>query len=108
MDAKWSESIEKLVSYKDSILEAGGEARVEKQHSQGKLTARERMEALFDDDTFVEIDDMVTSSAVDFGMDKKKKLTKAQALGIRHSSVSERLKRAREKLRDLLEGGDDP
>lgn len=32
----------------------------------------------------------------------------AQALGIRHSSVSERLKRAREKLRDLLEGGDDP
>lgn len=30
----------------------------------------------------------------------------AQALGIRHSSVSERLGRAREKLRDLLEGGD--
>lgn len=74
MDAKWSESIEKLVSYKDSILEAGGEARVEKQHSQGKLTARERMEALFDDDTFVEIDDMVTSSASDFGMDKKRKM----------------------------------
>lgn len=74
MDNKWSESIEKLVSYKDSILEAGGEARVEKQHSQGKLTARERMEALFDDDTFVEIDDMVTSSAVDFGMDKKRKM----------------------------------
>ena len=74
MDNKWSESIEKLTAYKDSILEAGGEARVAKQHSQGKLTARERMEALFDDDTFVEINDMVTSSAVDFGMDKKRKM----------------------------------
>ena len=32
----------------------------------------------------------------------------AQALGIRHSSVSERLQRAREKLREALEGRDDP
>ena len=71
MDNKWSESIEKLISYKDSILEAGGEARVAKQHSQGKLTARERMEALFDEGTFVELNDMITSRARDFGMDKK-------------------------------------
>ena len=37
------------------------------------LTARERMEALFDDGTFVEINDQIASRCSDFGMDKKKK-----------------------------------
>ena len=52
---------------------AGGEDRIARQHDSGKLTARERLEALFDDDTFVEINSMVLSRASDFGMDKKKK-----------------------------------
>lgn len=73
MDEKWARDISKLESLRRSISEAGGKERIEKQHASGKLTARERMEALFDDDTFVEIDDMVSSRAVDFGMDKKKK-----------------------------------
>ena len=73
MDEKWARDISKLESLRRSISEAGGIERIEKQHASGKLTARERMEALFDDDTFVEIDDMVSSRAVDFGMDKKKK-----------------------------------
>lgn len=73
MDNKWIETINDLETRKNSILQAGGEARVAKQHSQGKLTARERMEALFDDDTFVELNDMITSRATDFGMDKKRK-----------------------------------
>ena len=37
----------------------GGEARVERQHERGKLTARERFELLFDPGTFVEIDKFV-------------------------------------------------
>ncbi len=73
MDDKWIERIEDLSKRREDIYAAGGEARVAKQHSQGKLTARERMEALFDDDTFVELNDMVTSHATDFGMDKKRK-----------------------------------
>lgn len=73
MDARWKEKIEELKKRKITVAEAGGEDRIAKQHSAGKLTARERMEVLFDDETFVEIDDMITSRAVDFGMEKKKK-----------------------------------
>lgn len=73
MDSKWQSSIENLQYRRDVTLEGGGQERIDKQHASGKLTARERMEALFDDDTFVEIDDMITSRATDFGMDKKKK-----------------------------------
>lgn len=51
----------------------GGEAAIEKQHARGKLTARERIEALFDDDSFVEVNDLVLSRATDFDMEKKKR-----------------------------------
>lgn len=51
----------------------GGEDYIAKQHSRGKLTARERIEVLFDDNSFSEINDLVTSRATDFGMDRKKK-----------------------------------
>lgn len=71
MDNKWIERIGDLENRRAKIAQAGGEARVAKQHSQGKLTARERMEALFDEGTFVELNDMITSRCTDFGMDKK-------------------------------------
>jgi propionyl-CoA carboxylase beta chain len=47
----------------------GGEDRLRKQHEQGKLTARERMSALFDPGTFEEIDKLVVHRCRDFGMD---------------------------------------
>ncbi len=50
----------------------GGVERVEKQHSSGKKTARERIEILLDPGTFNEIDKMVTHRATDFGIDKQK------------------------------------
>ena len=49
----------------------GGEKRIEKQHSKGKMTARERIEQLFDEDSFVEIDQFVKHRCVNFGQDKK-------------------------------------
>ena len=52
--------------------EAGGEARVEKQHKQGKLTARERINLLLDNSTFVELDKFVEHQNYNFGMDKTK------------------------------------
>lgn len=73
MDEKWQESIDLLNQRREKVLEAGGAERVAKQHASGKLTARERMEALFDDGTFVEINDQIASRCSDFGMDKKKK-----------------------------------
>ncbi len=53
---------------------AGGPERVAKQHETGKLTARERLDLLFDPDTFQEIDRFVTHRTVDFGMADKKVL----------------------------------
>jgi propionyl-CoA carboxylase beta chain len=50
----------------------GGIERIEKQHSSGKKTARERIEMLLDPGTFHEIDKMVTHRATDFGIDKQK------------------------------------
>ena len=73
MDNTWQEKIGGLLNRREAVAAAGGEARVEKQHSAGKLTARERMEALFDDGTFTELNDMIESRATDFGMEKKKK-----------------------------------
>jgi propionyl-CoA carboxylase beta chain len=46
----------------------GGEARVRRQHASGKLTARERVELLFDPGTFEEVDKLVTHRCLDFGM----------------------------------------
>jgi len=50
----------------------GGQERIEKQHSAGKKTARERIEDLLDPETFNEIDKLVTHRATDFGIDKTK------------------------------------
>src|SRR5947208_634634 len=47
----------------------GGAARLEKQHAAGKLTARERIELLFDAGSFEEVDRLVTHRCRDFGMD---------------------------------------
>jgi propionyl-CoA carboxylase beta chain len=49
----------------------GGTERVERQHKDGKLTARERVELLLDAGSFVEIDALVTHRCRDFGMDEQ-------------------------------------
>ena len=50
----------------------GGLSRIEKQHSQGKLSARERVFLLLDEGTFQEIGALVSHRSTDFGLDKKK------------------------------------
>lgn len=74
MEQKWQNSIDRLNRRREIVAEAGGLDRIAKQHSSGKLTARERMDALFDDGTFIEINEMISSRSTDFGMDKKKRL----------------------------------
>ena len=51
---------------------AGGQARIDKQHEAGKLTARERIAALLDEGSFVEMDKFVTHRCADFGMQEQK------------------------------------
>jgi len=46
----------------------GGEGRLKKQHDAGKLTARERIDLLFDPGSFQEVDKLVTHRCLDFGM----------------------------------------
>lgn len=50
----------------------GGQARIDKMHDQGKKTARERIDALLDPGTFVEIDKLVMHQTKDFGMADQK------------------------------------
>ncbi len=49
----------------------GGADRLDKQHASGKLTARERIELLFDAGTFEEVDKLVTHRCRDFGMEQQ-------------------------------------
>lgn len=68
---KVSEKIEQLKQKREEVLAMGGEARVAKQHGKGKLTARERIDLLFDKGTFREIDMFVKHRSVNFGLEKE-------------------------------------
>jgi propionyl-CoA carboxylase beta chain len=50
----------------------GGAARLKAQHDKGKLSARERVDALLDEGSFVELDRFVTHRSSDFGLDKSR------------------------------------
>jgi propionyl-CoA carboxylase beta chain len=68
------EKIKKLEQLNEQAVLGGGEARIERQHAAGKLTARERIELLFDPGTFIEIDKFVVHRSTDFGLEKQKYL----------------------------------
>lgn len=57
-----------LKNRKERIYDGGGKVAIEKQRAMGKLTARERVEALLDDGTFHEYDIFVQHSGTEFGM----------------------------------------
>lgn len=50
----------------------GGHEAIKKQHERGKMTARERIDFLLDEGTFVELDAFAESRGVDFGMDRRR------------------------------------
>lgn len=65
------ERINELQKRTAKIMAAGGPDRVKKQHDSGKLTARERIDILLDEGSFVELDRFVTHRCTNFGMEKK-------------------------------------
>ena len=50
----------------------GGQARIDRQHAAGKLTARERIDLLLDTGSFVELDALVAHRCQDFGMEQQR------------------------------------
>ena len=68
----WKQAVkEKYVSMKEELFLAGGQKKIDRQHARGKLTARERMEILFDNGIFNEIE-MYAKSQVELEDVKKK------------------------------------
>ena len=68
----WNEALADLDARREKALLGGGAAKIEKQHAQGKMTARERIEVLLDKGTFVEVDGFVESRIDDFDLDKRR------------------------------------
>jgi propionyl-CoA carboxylase beta chain len=65
----------KLADFERRVQEAqhaGSERAVEKQHAAGKMTARERIEALLDPGSFTEFDEFARHRSTNFGMDAKR------------------------------------
>lgn len=63
---------EELLRRRNQAYEGGGKDRLSKQHEKGKLSARERLEILFDEGTFVEVDNLIESRIDDFQMAEKR------------------------------------
>ena len=65
------EVIEHLAKKRKEASLGGGQKRIDAQHKKGKLTARERIEILVDNDTFEEWDTFVEHRCTDFDIDKE-------------------------------------
>jgi propionyl-CoA carboxylase beta chain len=68
------DKLERLEELRRKAEQGGGEKRVAAQHDRGKLTARERLDVLLDEGSFVELDRFVVHRATEFGLDKEKYL----------------------------------
>ncbi len=78
-----------LANLREKARAAGGEKRIQKQHDQGKYTARERIEKLLDEGSFEEFDIFVTHRCTDFGMEQEQPLTDGVITG--HGTIDGRL-----------------
>ncbi|PID28963.1 MAG: methylmalonyl-CoA carboxyltransferase [Candidatus Cloacimonadota bacterium] len=69
---KLEQKTAELKAKKEEAKVAGGQKRIDSQHAKGKLTARERIESLLDEDSFEEFDMFVRHQCHNFGMEKNK------------------------------------
>src|SRR2546425_12452081 len=68
------EKLELLQQKRAASEQGGGPERVATQHQKGKMTARERLDVLLDQGSFVELDRFVTHRSSDFGLAEEKYL----------------------------------
>ena len=66
------EILRRLEEKREAARRGGGDKRIAQQHAKGKLTARERLDLLFDPGTFEEWDMFVEHRSTDFGMEHQK------------------------------------
>jgi propionyl-CoA carboxylase beta chain len=66
------QKLEELERRKQQSELGGGQARIDRQHNDGKLTARERIHLLFDPGSFQELDQLVMHRSTDFGMERQR------------------------------------
>lgn len=66
------EKYEQLKAMNEAALVGGGQSRIDSQHDKGKLTARERIDLLLDEDSFQELGKFVQHRSSDFGLEKQK------------------------------------
>src|SRR6266571_2701050 len=71
MSQTTAEKLAELRRRHDAAEAGGGSERRERQHKEGKLSARERVELLLDEGSFEELDKLVTHRCRDFGMDRQ-------------------------------------
>lgn len=64
--------LDELEARREAAKQGGGQRRIDAQHAKGKLTARERIQALLDEDSFEEYDMFVQHRCTDFGMEDTK------------------------------------
>ncbi len=83
------DKLKKLIDLRAEAKLGGGLKRIEKQHAQGKMTARERIDMLLDDGSFEELDMFVKHRCSNFGMEKTKFLGDGVVTG--HGTIDGRV-----------------
>jgi acetyl-CoA carboxylase carboxyltransferase component len=76
-----SERLQELQELEAKALASGGAKSIERQHSRGKMTARERITALLDEDSFEETDMLVRHRAHGFGIEDRRPYSDAVVTG---------------------------
>ncbi|MCL7762763.1 acyl-CoA carboxylase subunit beta [Polaribacter sp. Z014] len=83
------DKINELIEKRAKAKLGGGEKRIDSQHAKGKLTARERIDILLDEDSFEEFDMFVTHRTKSFGLDKQIYLSDGVVTG--HGTIDGRI-----------------
>ena len=83
------DKILQLIKFRQEARIGGGGKRIDKQHNQGRYTARERIDILLDEGSFEETDMFVTHNCTNFGMEKTKFLGDGVVTG--HGTIDGRI-----------------
>jgi acetyl-CoA carboxylase carboxyltransferase component len=83
------DKIKELIEKRAKARLGGGEKRIQAQHDKGKLTARERIDLLLDENSFEEFDMFISHRCTDFEMDKQKYLGDGVVTG--HGTIDGRV-----------------
>ena len=81
---------QELVERREQVLQGGGETAIKKQQAMGKMTARERVIGLLDDDSFQEYDLFAQHEGRDFDMEKKEEPFQTKIFAVKTTTGQER------------------